>query len=347
MALRTRDKVRNKIRSVRQDFKEKFVINLKTVADVTVTLDQIIVASEQVKSGIAQAKLEFDVTPKGANTAGRQGGDDSPSLCDVWKQTRELETGPAVSSCDAALDHLNKQSTVMSRIQGQMEFMQVPTPAPPPLAAVVATLVATAVGHAQQHSTVFFVVVCVRAALVVRLAGGWPVTSVGVISHVRCLVRHGRTSPFTFGQKTRDKYEDMIEEQVGLNKEKRIECVNLNMKITNLETEQMSLDAKCKELHIQNQTLSAEWEKKKLDTDSKKVKALKNTVFQFQSELEETEAQVNESKAKLKKTETLLVKAKTKANQLNIELGELKILLEAMHSIKTHKSTPGKIQPDV
>jgi uncharacterized coiled-coil DUF342 family protein len=142
------------------------------------------------------------------------------------------------------------------------------------------------------------------------------------------------TTKMQMMQRERDKYEDMIEEEVAKNKAKRIECVNLNMKITNLETEQMALEAKYKDMHIQNTTLQAELEKKLKDTDSKKVKELKNTVFQFGAERDEVVAQVEESKAKLKKTEGLLVKAKKKASQLNIELGELKIMLEGMKSIE-------------
>ena len=41
--------------------------------------------------------------------------------------------------------------------------------------------------------------------------------------------------------------EDMIEEEVAKNKAKRIECVNLNMKITNYETKQMAMEAKLKD----------------------------------------------------------------------------------------------------
>merc|ERR1719261_929266 len=121
------------------------------------------------------------------------------------------------------------------------------------------------------------------------------------------------TTKMQMMQRERDKYEDMIEEEVAKNKAKRIECVNLNMKITNLETEQMALEAKYKDMHIQNTTLQAELEKKLQDTDSKKVKELKNTVFQFSAEAEEVQAQVEESKSKLKRTEMLLVKAKKKA----------------------------------
>ena len=85
----------------------------------------------------------------------------------------------------------------------------------------------------------------------------------------------------------RDKYEEMIADEVAANKAKRIQCVTLNMKITNLEAEQMHYEAKAKELHIQNTTLQAELKKKMADTDSKKVKELKNTVFQFTQEMEE------------------------------------------------------------
>merc|ERR1719446_1896005 len=149
------------------------------------------------------------------------------------------------------------------------------------------------------------------------------------------------TTKMQMMQRERDKYEEMIEEEGAKNKEKRIECVNLNMKITNLETGQMALEAKYKDMKIQNVTLSAELKKKLADTDSKKVKELKNTVFQFSAEAEEVQAQVEESKAKLKKTETLLVKAKKKASQLNIELGELKILLEGMKNINVGEPSGG------
>merc|ERR1719198_2890062 len=149
------------------------------------------------------------------------------------------------------------------------------------------------------------------------------------------------TTKMQMMQRERDKYEDMIEEEVAKNKEKRIECVNLNMKITNLETAQMALEAKYKDMHIQNTTPQAELEKKLKDTDSKKVKELKNTVFQFSAEREEVVAQVEEAKAKLKKTEALLIKAKKKASQLNIELGELKILLEGMKNINVGEPAAG------
>merc|ERR1719409_116118 len=120
------------------------------------------------------------------------------------------------------------------------------------------------------------------------------------------------TTKMQMMQRERDKYEDMIEEEVQKNKSKRIECVNLNMKITNLETQQMALEAKYKDMNIQNVTLKTELTKKMKDTDSKKIKELKNTVFQFTEERDTVIEQVEEAKYKLKITETLLVKAKKK-----------------------------------
>ncbi len=111
------------------------------------------------------------------------------------------------------------------------------------------------------------------------------------------------------------------------------------MKITNMETQLMALEAKHKDMHIQNTTLQAELEKKLQDTDSKKVKELKNTVFQFKCERDEVVAQVEETKLKLKKTDLFLAASKKKAAQLNIELGELKILLEGMKNISINDPT--------
>merc|ERR1712166_1479190 len=70
------------------------------------------------------------------------------------------------------------------------------------------------------------------------------------------------TTKMKMMQRERDKYEDMIEEEMTKNKTKRIECVNLNMKITNLETQEMAVMAKCKDLEIQNLTLKEELKKK-------------------------------------------------------------------------------------
>merc|ERR1719198_2121533 len=138
------------------------------------------------------------------------------------------------------------------------------------------------------------------------------------------------TTKMQMMQRERDKYEDMIAEEMEKNKEKRIECVNLNMKITNFETKQMAMESKLKDVTIQNQTLEVELEKKLKDTDSKKVKELKNTLFQFTKERDTVVDQVEEAKAKLKKTIKLLEQATHKSAQLNIELGELKIILEGM-----------------
>merc|ERR1740130_1875159 len=77
-------------------------------------------------------------------------------------------------------------------------------------------------------------------------------------------------------QRERDKYEDMIAAEMLKNKEKRVECVKLNMKITNLESRQLAIQGK-----FLDQTLGKELGDKLKDTDSKKVKGLKNTVFQF------------------------------------------------------------------
>lgn len=149
------------------------------------------------------------------------------------------------------------------------------------------------------------------------------------------------TTKMQMMQRERDKYEDMIEEEVAKNKAKRIECVNLNMKITNLETAQMALEAKYKDMNIQNVTLKTELGKKLKDTDSKKIKELKNTVFQFEEERNTVIEQVEEAKMKLKRTELLLGKAKKKGAQLNIELGELKIMLEGMKSIEIGEGMEG------
>ena len=91
--------------------------------------------------------------------------------------------------------------------------------------------------------------------------------------------------------------------------------------------------AKHKDLHIQNQTLQAELDKKLKDTKSKKVKQLEQVVSQFQAEEDEVVAQVETAKSKLLRTDANLVKSKKKSSQLNIELGELKILLEGMKDI--------------
>eukprot|EP00941_MAST-03F_sp_MAST-3F-sp1_P004211 g4211.t1 len=147
------------------------------------------------------------------------------------------------------------------------------------------------------------------------------------------------TTKMQMMQRERDKYEDMIEEEVSKNKAKRIECVNLNMQITNMETQLMALEAKHKDMHIQNTTLQVELEKKLKDKDSKKVKELKNTVFQFECERDEVVAQVEETKMKLKRTDNFLLAAKKKAAQLNIELGELKILLEGMKNISINDTS--------
>lgn len=141
------------------------------------------------------------------------------------------------------------------------------------------------------------------------------------------------TTKMKMMQRERDKYEDMIEEEMTKNKTKRIECVNLNMKITNLETQQMAVQAKNKDLDIQNLTLKEELKKKMSDTDSKKVKELKNTVWQFKEERDAIVEQVEDIKSKMRHVTKMLDKSKKKGSQLNIELGELKILLEGIREI--------------
>jgi len=143
------------------------------------------------------------------------------------------------------------------------------------------------------------------------------------------------TTKMKMMQRERDKYEDMIEEEMTKNKTKRIECVNLNMKITNLETQEMAVTAKCKDLNIQNLTLAEELKKKLTDTDSKKVKELKNTVWQFKEERDAIVEQVEDIRSKMRHVTKMLDLSKKKASQLNIELGELKILLEGIREIDT------------
>jgi len=130
-------------------------------------------------------------------------------------------------------------------------------------------------------------------------------------------------------QRERDKYEDMIEAEMVKNKEKRIECVKLNMKITNIESKQLGLEQKYQEQSILNQTLTKELEEKTKDTDSKKIKGLKNTLFQFTEEKDVVQAQVEETRSKLRQAKQRYSEMSHKVSQLNIELGELKILLEA------------------
>jgi len=141
------------------------------------------------------------------------------------------------------------------------------------------------------------------------------------------------TTKMKMMQRERDKYEDMIEEEMTKNKTKRIECVNLNMKITNLETQEMAVMAKCKDLEIQNLTLKEELKKKLEDVDSKKVKELKNTVWQFKEERDAIVEQVEDIRSKMRHVTKMLDLSKKKASQLNIELGELKILLEGIRGI--------------
>merc|ERR1711990_1005517 len=116
-------------------------------------------------------------------------------------------------------------------------------------------------------------------------------------------------------QRERDKYEDMIEEEMTKNKTKRIECVNLNMKITNLETQEMAVTAKCKDLEIQNLTLAEELKKK------------------FKEERDAIVEQVEDIRSKMRHVTKMLDLSKKKSSQLNIELGELKILLEGIREI--------------
>merc|ERR1719409_1791806 len=66
------------------------------------------------------------------------------------------------------------------------------------------------------------------------------------------------TTKMQMMQRERDKYEDMIADAMEENKKVRIECVNLNMNITNFETKQMAMEAKLKDVTIQNQTLQVE-----------------------------------------------------------------------------------------
>jgi len=129
-------------------------------------------------------------------------------------------------------------------------------------------------------------------------------------------------------QRERDKYEDMIAEEMERTKAKRMECVVLNMQITNLESTQLVIEMKYQEQSILTQTLGKELEDKEGDTDSKKVKGLRNTVFQFNEEKEVIVEQVAEVQMKLRQATTRQQAMSLKCDQLNIELGELKILLE-------------------
>lgn len=81
-------------------------------------------------------------------------------------------------------------------------------------------------------------------------------------------------------------------------------------------------------------TLTKEFEDKMNDTDSKKIKGLKNTVFQFNEEKDVVIAQVEETKAKMRQAKQRYEEMHKKVSQLNIELGELKILLEACSRVE-------------
>merc|ERR1712196_61818 len=131
-------------------------------------------------------------------------------------------------------------------------------------------------------------------------------------------------------QRERDKYEDMIEEELKKNKVVCLEVINMNMKITDLESTQMVKEQKCQEQTILHSTLSKELAAKLEDTDSKKIKGLKNTVFQFGAERDTIVQQVEETKSKLRLCTIREKECRNKCSQLNVELGELKILLDAM-----------------
>jgi Ca2+-binding EF-hand superfamily protein len=129
-------------------------------------------------------------------------------------------------------------------------------------------------------------------------------------------------------QRERDKYEDLIAAEVQNNKSARIDCVNLNMEITDLETEQMVMEEKWKDVRILNATLEAELARKQGDTDSKEVKVLKDTVFQFSAEREEVRGEVDRAKKRLRELNEQVARSDAKCSKLNVELGELKLLLE-------------------
>ena len=58
------------------------------------------------------------------------------------------------------------------------------------------------------------------------------------------------------------------------------------------------------------------------------MKALKNTAWQFETEFKETLHEIEETEAKLKETRRRTKVSKQRVSRLNIELGELKLLLE-------------------
>ena len=134
-------------------------------------------------------------------------------------------------------------------------------------------------------------------------------------------------------QQERDKYEDLIEDELSENKGLRIECVTLNMRITQLETQLMALNAKREDAIIQSKTLHKELKLKMADTDSAEIKEMKSVVFNFQCEKEDIEKQVKASRERLMTIEKDLVAAASKTSQLNIELGELKLMLESIQNI--------------
>jgi len=136
-------------------------------------------------------------------------------------------------------------------------------------------------------------------------------------------------------QRERDKYEDMIEAEMVKNQVKRVECVKLNMRITNLESRQLAVEQRFQEQSILSQTLAKELQEKTEDTDSKKVKGLRNTVFQFNEEKMVVVGQVEDTKSKLRMCKMRYSQMNNKVSQLNIELGELKILLEICANVQT------------
>jgi hypothetical protein len=131
-------------------------------------------------------------------------------------------------------------------------------------------------------------------------------------------------------QQERDRYERMIEEEVAQNKEKRIAICVLNQRVTELEATQLLLERGAKDERIQRQTLRHAVAVHKGDVESAKVKQLRATVRMFEAEAEEVDGETRRTRARLAETEARIVAARERRRTLNVELGELKILLQGV-----------------
>jgi hypothetical protein len=170
----------------------------------------------------------------------------------VWTAVDAVEKDPKVSSSDAAIEFLAKQSHVLDQIMVKMQMMQ----------------------------------------------------------------------------RERDKYEEMIDIELGKNKDMRMEIINMNLALQMMDSKMLALTKKYREQLLQHKALGFEVSKAHERRENVKMRQLRKTCEELEARRSKTQEKIQGLEAKIVQVTERTQNAARKGQRLQIELGELKLLLE-------------------